>query len=435
MRAIAHYGAGVGDITVSVRDIDGASFPIIGGSADEGVLASIQRSDGNYEPHLLRVLGRLLQPDAVCLDIGANIGVISVFMARHCIDGVVHAFEPGQETAGYLSTNVEANGLGNVRVHRVGLYDRDGTLVLNYNEHHPGGAFISDTEASDGAPESIQVQTLDTWAAHVGLERLDVIKMDVEGAELRVLAGGRETLRRFRPVIVLECNPVPLRRFQAATADDLVAALEAATGPVLRILPDGSFEKLSRRSLHTALAEEGIVELVGGLDPGAVGAGEPTARRLRRARRRFAALPLPRRLRAWLPRLAEVPPTYVYEPSFTGRLRAEPQVVDAGREFEVAVELHNDSRFWWSSGFAQPVNLSYRWWSADGASCLDAGDGQRTFFDRPVRPGGRVRAQLRVRTPDAPGAYVLGVTLVQEAFAWFDDIDPRLRLDLPVEVR
>ncbi|MCU1376264.1 MAG: hypothetical protein JWO68_3550 [Actinomycetia bacterium] len=420
------------EVTVAVRDVDGETFPIIGGSADEGVLAGIRRSDGNYEPHVLRALARFLTPDAVCLDIGANIGVVAVFLGRHCPDGVVHAFEPGQETGRYLAANIAANGLENVVVHPLGLYDQDGTLVLNYNEHHPGGAFISDTEATDGDQESIAVRTLDSWAAEVGLDRLDVVKMDVEGAELRVLAGAVDTLRRFRPKLILECNPVPLRRFQGATADALVSALEAAMGPLVRILQDGTFERLGeRRHLHAALAEEGIVELVGGVDPDAIGAKVPPRRR----RRRLAALPLPGFVRRRVSWLAEIPFNYVYDPSFRGSLGATRREAAAGSTFRVPVRLRNDSRFWWSSGFPHPVNLSYRWWSADGGTCLDRGDGQRTLLAKPVRPGGRFRAELEVRAPDEPGSYVLGVTMVQEAFSWFDDLDPRLRLGLPVDVR
>ena len=200
------------DKTVAFRPFPGQSFSLRGSDADAGIVGELERSGGLYQRDLAALLRRRLPSDAVAVDGGAHIGVISVLLASLCPDGHVYAFEPVAETAAHLEHNLAANDITNVTVERLALYRDDGEITLAFDESYPGGSHIGDGEFR------VATARLDTWAQARGLDRLDLLKLDVEGAEPAVLDGAEETLRRFQPLTVVECNPVgpaPPRRHRA----------------------------------------------------------------------------------------------------------------------------------------------------------------------------------------------------------------------------
>jgi FkbM family methyltransferase len=406
----------VAPVTVDVVDpLTRTTYPITGSGDDFGVIGALQRTGGHYEPHVLAALGRAVQPDSVCLDIGANIGVVTVFLARHCPAGSVHAFEPGATTFGYLATNIAANHLTNVASHQFGVYDRTTSLHLSVHPTHPGGAFVSETGIREGTGETIRVVALDEWVPTMGLDRVDVVKIDVEGAELRALRGAENLLRRHRPLLIVECNPLPLRRFQHATPADMIELLHEIYGPIAFLDAAGRIHTL--KSLEQALDElghQGILELVCG-----AGGGPRTTR--------FAAFRA--RLRRDRPQLPPRP-IYVHTPSYVTAFDVERVDGPPGATIGVAVHLENTSAFWWDSGYEyHPVRASYRWLSPSG-TVIDA-DGLRTTFARPVAPGESVTLELAVEMPPEPGDYLFEFCLVQESYAWFDQLDPALAVRLP----
>ena len=104
-----------------------------------------------------------------------------------------------------------------------------------------------------------------------------------------------------------------------------------------------------------------------------------------------------------------------------------------GEMVEVAVVVRNGSRSWLSSGFPhQPVNVSYRW--VDGSGAPMGIEGRRTGFPEPLAPGRSARLAVAVELPTAPGRYTLVLTLVQERFAWLDDLDAGCTAHLPATV-
>jgi FkbM family methyltransferase len=167
--------------------------------------------DGFYSRSQLRLLERLLQPDWVYVDAGANEGEQTLFAAKRLPRGRVIAFEPSTEIRARLTGNVAANGFTNVTIERFALADAPGELPLfraparyadgSFNEGlstlHPRGA-------ADALEEVVSVVTLDAYFAASPVARLDVMKVDVEGAEHAVIRGGAATIDRFRPFIILE---------------------------------------------------------------------------------------------------------------------------------------------------------------------------------------------------------------------------------------
>jgi hypothetical protein len=114
--------------------------------------------------------------------------------------------------------------------------------------------------------------------------------------------------------------------------------------------------------------------------------------------------------------------------SATAHLEGRPAEV-----LKVPVEVRNGSRTWLSSEFQyQPVNLAYRWYDDDGN--LSVSEGHRTGFARPLGPGDSANLEVTVQMPGVPGAYELSLTVVQEHFAWLDEIDRRCSARLPAKV-
>jgi FkbM family methyltransferase len=170
--------------------------------------------DGRYEPNEMYALSRLLRPGMCVFDVGANAGVFTLLAAALVGEGVVYAFEPSPRDRTRLVANVRLNALSNVRVRGEGLGSAVGKATLAVaSAEHPGHNTLGGFVYSDDAAYSVDVDvvTLDSVVAVEGLLRLDVLKIDVEGAESAVLRGATAALRRFRPIILVEAQDTSLR--------------------------------------------------------------------------------------------------------------------------------------------------------------------------------------------------------------------------------
>jgi FkbM family methyltransferase len=409
---------------------EGAALSITGAADDWGVIGTIARS-GAYEPHLMRVIADVVRPDWVCLDVGANIGVVAAVLAQLCPDGRVYAVEPSGTSFRFLERNVEANGLRNVEPVPLGFYSEARATRLHSTPTHPGGAFISETDVVDPISEDVELVRLDDWAATAGLARVDLVKLDVEGAELAVLDGARATLQRDRPVLLLECNPVTMRRFHRSNPHDLHRVLVDLYGEVGYVARTGEIRRIeTARDLDLQLDRWGLTDLVCGVDlPPPRGRAERLRVQGDRVRRRALRAPVVTRGLHRLGRAVAPAPNYVQVPGFRVVYHVNRYVLSAGVTTTIPVDITNTSRYWYDSRmWENPVTATYRWRRGDG-------DGIRTFFDPPLAPGCTQRVDLVVATPLEPGAYDLVVTLVQEGFGWFDELDPALTYPVPVLVR
>jgi FkbM family methyltransferase len=162
-------------------------------------LARVIRSTGQfYEPDVLMKIREIHLPGTIIIDVGANIGNHTVFFAA-ILGAPVLAIEPYGPNHELLQINIAANRLeGLVRTQRVALGERDGA----------GSARIGDTgnfgtvsvQAGGG---DIAIRSLDRIAPD---QPIGLIKIDVEGNEAAVLAGARQTIRRWRPNIIVEAD-------------------------------------------------------------------------------------------------------------------------------------------------------------------------------------------------------------------------------------
>ena len=180
---------------------------------------------GRYEPNELCVLDRVLKAGMVFVDVGANVGLYSLFAASKMGgQGIVVAIEASSRECDRLRRNIELNGFRNVRVIQAAASDRVGETELmvappEHGGHNTLGAFAYGTPVE--SKERVKTTRIDDIVRERALTRLDVIKMDIEGAELAALRGAEETLRRFHPLLLLEVSDRSLQH-QHATSGQLL---------------------------------------------------------------------------------------------------------------------------------------------------------------------------------------------------------------------
>lgn len=164
-----------------------------------------------YDAPVAEYLRPRVRPGAVCVSVGANLGVYPLQFAHWSGPaGRVYAFEPNPQAAAALRRHVAMNGLaGRARVVERAVADRPGTAVLHAAGTN-GMSRLGEPNAELAGrtrPLRVEVDTLDRFAAGEGV-RPDVVMIDVEGFEWAVLAGARGLLAAARPpVVVVEMHP------------------------------------------------------------------------------------------------------------------------------------------------------------------------------------------------------------------------------------
>jgi len=161
---------------------------------------------GCYEPETVALLSALLSEGMTYVDVGANIGHHALIAAARVGDGgAIHAFEPTPATFDELRRNMSRNGCRNVTCNNCALGDQVGMAQFYLADISECAAnSLGRTVHVTDQQVSVSLRTLDDYAVAAAIDRLDVLKVDVEGAELLVLRGAERTIRQFQPVIVLE---------------------------------------------------------------------------------------------------------------------------------------------------------------------------------------------------------------------------------------
>jgi len=182
---------------------------------------------GEMDAAEINQIASRLSPGAVIFDVGANFGYYGIALAnrlaRQCS---VHSFEPFPDTLQRLRTNIALNQLQDVvKSVPFGLADSAGTGTMVAKEGHSGGAHF-DAHPQQSTGPQVALTTLDEYCSAYDVRRIDFIKIDVEGYEGKVINGGRIALKTFKPLLMVEFNPVTMAKANArmeTLRDDLIA--------------------------------------------------------------------------------------------------------------------------------------------------------------------------------------------------------------------
>jgi FkbM family methyltransferase len=167
---------------------------------------------GAYEKPELYLMRETLRslPQPVLIDVGANTGMYSLFAAQHAKE--VHAFEPFPPILPRLRAHITENNISNIVVHAVGLGEAEAELPFySPPEGNLGtGSFVPELKQGNRDEQlTLKVVAGDAYFPKAGITRVDFIKIDIEGYEKAALAGLRETLRRHRPIVLMELSIDP----------------------------------------------------------------------------------------------------------------------------------------------------------------------------------------------------------------------------------
>ena len=176
--------------------------------ARHGVLDASVYYNGPYEAGSIHVIQGALRTGDVFIDVGANIGLMTLAAAQSVgLGGEVHAFEPMPDVCDILRINVSLNGSDNVHVHQLALGSTTERRALYERAwvNRGGAASLVRPERSDGAEHQIHVVKLDSYLPRETLARVRMIKVDVEGWELEMLRGAETLLaEESAPALCIE---------------------------------------------------------------------------------------------------------------------------------------------------------------------------------------------------------------------------------------
>lgn len=158
---------------------------------------------GEYCEWEIMALEQIIEPEWHILDIGANVGTHTIPFSKLAYRGHVHAFEPNEFSRQLLEKNLLDNKVSNVTSFPYAIGRNNGkSYIGTYNIAVPGNYGEMSTIHSSEYMELTDTMRLDA----IKFERVDLIKMDIEGAEPQALKGGKHTLAKFLPTVFVECN-------------------------------------------------------------------------------------------------------------------------------------------------------------------------------------------------------------------------------------
>ena len=180
-----------------IRTVEGMTFELdLGELIDVGIFLQ------QYERDVVGLIERLTRPGWTVLDIGANIGAHALRFSKLVGgSGRVFAFEPMEYAYTKLTRNVSLNPTGNIETFRLALSDRN---LASQNVGYRSSWSTSGVRTPERA--IVDFRRLDDWCAERGVDRVHLIKLDVDGHELQVVKGGVSTIERSRPIMLIEAG-------------------------------------------------------------------------------------------------------------------------------------------------------------------------------------------------------------------------------------
>jgi len=182
-------------------------------------ISSIIMRHGSFEDAELQLCLSNLTNGSVFFDVGANVGLYSIAAAKRFPSAKIHAFEPVSSTLSLFRQNLAKNNLEsrNVTLNELALSDAIGEAYITSDFHSSN--YIT-TPESKFSKTLIRCTTVDDYVRDKDIDRLDFVKIDVEGHELKVVKGAEETLARLKPRVLAELNKGDFKFFDRRVTDE-----------------------------------------------------------------------------------------------------------------------------------------------------------------------------------------------------------------------
>lgn len=200
------YGRLVGGGIKTVPIPNGLKLKVYAGDIGMGLPLTLK---GSYEKKTTEVFLSLLKKNQVVFDIGANAGYYTILASKGVgSNGQVYSFEPDPGSSELVERNVLLNNCKNVKLIKKALSEKSGTSYFKSEKFNKGDSSL----ASEGGIK-VQTTTLDDFITESKIEKADLIIMDIEGAEILALRGGKEFLSGLiNSSLIIEYNPSSLEK-------------------------------------------------------------------------------------------------------------------------------------------------------------------------------------------------------------------------------
>lgn len=212
---------------IAIKEINGITYKL---DLSEAIDTSLYYS-GVYELETLKCLQQYIQADMTVFEIGANIGSHSFEIAKllQTGSGKVYCFEPTDYAFQKLLLNHSLNNFRNMIFEKIALSDQEGSQILTPTSSLDTMAFTASWDIKNGGSKNICTQhilfkTLDGYVQEHNITQVDLLKIDVDGYELKIIKGGSQTITRYAPVIIIELSECMLH-YVDDTLEELLATL------------------------------------------------------------------------------------------------------------------------------------------------------------------------------------------------------------------
>jgi FkbM family methyltransferase len=201
----------------------GAYFYLFNDEISDGIFC------GSYEADELRMLLNLIkihkEKNVIFLDIGANLGFYSIILGKlfekNGLNYTVISIEPSPREFDRLKKNIEVNNLKNVILKDIAISDFNGKSKFFITKNKTGLSSLEKPEEDQSLQILVKTMKLDDFLKEIKIEKVDIMKIDVEGAELKVLKGGAETLKKYKPLLMIEVSDKRTWKFNYKAQDIL----------------------------------------------------------------------------------------------------------------------------------------------------------------------------------------------------------------------
>jgi FkbM family methyltransferase len=160
----------------------------------------IAGEEGRYEQHLVNVFKNYIQDDFVIVDGGAHLGMHSLRLSDLVPYGHVYAFEASPRTHDKLKQTIEYNNIQNITLYNNALHNENTNAYVIEHIHADQDRVIIGTDINHKNVKAITIDSLN-------LDKLDFIKLDIEGGEYHAILGAEQTIKKYKPIITYEYLP------------------------------------------------------------------------------------------------------------------------------------------------------------------------------------------------------------------------------------